>query len=182
MKRTTIRVATVAMGAAMVLVATGPLASAAEANGLQRAEQNQAAVQLASTMRENGVPPIVEDGLDDRLAALPTHRTLDQVLGAMYPGDEAAQATAKAAITGGSEGPQFYSFWGTTWKYTKCVAAVGAAFIPTSKAYKAIKELGGVAEAAKLLVMAGDVNAFKRAAGNAALDILGIGAIQSNCF
>ncbi|MGF1431682.1 hypothetical protein [Kitasatospora sp. LaBMicrA B282] len=73
-------------------------------------------------------------------------------------------------------------WWNTAWKYTKCVAAVAAAFIPASKAYKAIKGLGGVADAARLLVKAGSAAEFKQAAGNAALNILGISAIQSNCF
>jgi hypothetical protein len=73
-------------------------------------------------------------------------------------------------------------WWNTVWKYTKCVAAVGAAFIPATKAYKAIKGLGGVVDAAKLLVKAGSVADFKRAAGGAALNILGVSAIQSNCF
>lgn len=69
-----------------------------------------------------------------------------------------------------------------SWKYTKCVAAVGAAFIPIGKAYKAIKGLGGVVKAAKLLLRAGNKEDFKRVAGNLALDILGVAAIQANCF
>lgn len=69
-----------------------------------------------------------------------------------------------------------------SWKYTKCVAAVGAAFIPIGKAYKEIKGLGGVVKAAKLLLRAGNKEDFKRVAGNLALDILGVAAIQANCF
>ncbi|MBT0566293.1 hypothetical protein [Williamsia sp. CHRR-6] len=70
----------------------------------------------------------------------------------------------------------------TGWKYVKCVAAVGAAFIPFSRAYAAIKGLGGVVEAAKLLIKAGSVAEFRKIGGNLALDILGIAAIQNNCF
>ena len=110
---------------------------------------------------------------------------MEQVVGAMYPGDKQAQTAALQALRGEkapAEGIAPMGFWGDAWKYTKCVAAVGAAFIPASKAYKAIKGLGGVAEAAKLLWVSKDMAAFKAAAGNTALDILGIAAIQSNCF
>ncbi|MEU7134412.1 hypothetical protein [Streptomyces sp. NPDC046261] len=96
---------------------------------------------------------------------------------ALYPGDKESQAVTLRVLLNGESAQAAradivaYGWWDTTWKYTKCVAAVGAAFIPTSKACKAIKELGGVAEAAKLLVVSRDIDAFKRAAGNAPLHI-----------
>ncbi|WP_226358786.1 hypothetical protein [Pseudonocardia sp. ICBG601] len=73
-------------------------------------------------------------------------------------------------------------FWGTTWKYTVCAAAIGAAFIPANKAYQAIKGLGGVAKAAKLLIKAGNKEDAKKILGNVALEILGVATIQKNCF
>ncbi|MGW2320103.1 hypothetical protein [Streptomyces sp. NPDC001680] len=175
-----IRVAAASTMAAVALGVAAPLASATEAKHEREAATTQAAQQF---QQDTGVPQIKTDGLDDRLAALPANRTMEQVVAAMYPGDKQAQTEALQALRG-DQGitvtPR--SWWGDAWKYTKCVAAVGAAFIPGAKAYKAIKELGGVAEAAKLLWVSRDIKAFKAAAGNAALDILGVAAIQSYCF
>ncbi|RSO03350.1 hypothetical protein DMH18_37700 [Streptomyces sp. WAC 06783] len=177
-----IRVAAAATMAGVALGVTAPLASATEAKHQREAATTQAAQQF---QRDTGVPEIQTDGLDDRLAELPENRTMEQVVEAMYPGDKQAQAVTLQVLRGEEPvqaGAATKGFWGTAWKYTKCVAAVGAAFIPATKAYKAIKGLGGVKEAAKLLVGAGNVKDFKKAAGNAALDILGISAIQTNCF
>lgn len=173
-------VATAVAGSLFLGIA--PTAQAAEAPLARQAQVGTAAsLSPGSTDASPEVPPIVEAGLDARLAALPADRDLADVLEAMYPGDPAAQQAVAAAIADGSE-IAFFSFWGTAWKYTKCVAAVGAAFIPASKAYKAIKGLGGVAKAARLLLGAGSRADFLKVAGNSALDILGISAIQSNCF
>lgn len=177
-----IRVAAASTMAAVALGVAAPLASATEAKNERQAVTTQAAQQL---QRDAGVPEIKTEGLDDRLAALPAERTMEQVVGAMYPGDEQAQTTVLKVLRGEkepAEGATGRDFLGSTWKYTKCVAAVGAAFIPASKAYKAIKGLGGVAAAAKLLWVSKDIAAFKAAAGNVALDILGVSAIQANCF
>ncbi|WP_157879850.1 hypothetical protein [Streptomyces natalensis] len=187
MNRQGIRMAAVTVGAAVFLGVTGPMASATEATHARISAEHTAAVQVADA---TGAPQIKEDGLDQRLAALPHDRTAKQVVAAMYPDDPAAQREALAHLGGapqaakGGDGRliQAKGFWGDAWKYTKCVAAVGAAFIPATKGYKAIKGLGGVAQAAKLLVKAGSMAEFKQAAGNAALDILGISAIESNCF
>ncbi|MFJ8478358.1 hypothetical protein [Kitasatospora sp. NPDC094011] len=73
-------------------------------------------------------------------------------------------------------------FWDTTWKYTKCVAAVAAAFVPAGKAFSAIKGLGGVAETVKLLWGASKASDFLAIGGSAAAEILGISSIQTNCF
>ncbi|WP_269859690.1 hypothetical protein [Streptomyces sp. RPT161] len=196
MNRQGIRMATVAAGAAVLLGVTGPMASATEATHARTAAEHAAAIQL---MDNTGVPQIVEQGLDQRLAALPANRTVAQVVAAMYPGDPAAQrealthigdiqsagaADGAAQVSTGGNGHLMrpMSFWGDAWKYTKCVAAVGAIFIPAGKAYEAIKGLGGVVEAAKLMIKAGSIAEFKKLGGNAALEILGISTIQSNCF
>jgi hypothetical protein len=67
-------------------------------------------------------------------------------------------------------------------KLAKCVASVTVAFVPTAKAFKAIKELGGVVETAKLLIGAGNAKDFLEIAGGSAAEILGIAGIQDNCF
>lgn len=68
------------------------------------------------------------------------------------------------------------------WQGTKCTAAVTAAFIPQARAYKAIKELGGVAKTVELLRQAGKASDFGRIAGNAAVEILGVDSIVKNCL
>ena len=183
MNRQGIRMAATIAVAAVALGVAAPMASATEAADARAAANHTAAVQLAD---DAGVPQIVADGLDQRLAALPADRTTAQVVEAMYPGDTAVQQEALTQIgqmpAAATRGMRPMSFWGNAWKYTKCVAAVGAAFIPAAKAYKAIKGLGGVVKAVELLIKAGGAAEFKKAAGNAALDILGVSAIQSNCF
>ncbi|MGW7555960.1 hypothetical protein [Streptomyces rimosus] len=176
MNKNPLRIAAAAVGAAVFLGITGPMASATEADHARISMEHTAVVQLADAAE---AAQIKEDRLDQRLAALPHDRTTDQVVAAMYPAEPAAQREVLNHLGGGV---QTRGFWGSAWKYTKCVAAVGAASIPATKAYKAIKGLGGVAEAAKLMIKAGSAAEFKKAAGNAALNILGISAIQNNCF
>jgi hypothetical protein len=67
-------------------------------------------------------------------------------------------------------------------KLAKCVASVTVAFVPAGKAFKAIKELGGVVETAKLLIGAGSSKEFLEIAGGSAAEVLGIAGIQDNCF
>jgi hypothetical protein len=67
-------------------------------------------------------------------------------------------------------------------KLAKCVASVTVAFVPGAKAFKAIKELGGVVETAKLLIGAGSSKEFLEIAGGGAAEILGITGIADNCF
>jgi hypothetical protein len=59
-------------------------------------------------------------------------------------------------------------------------AVLGA--LATARAYRAVKGLGGVVQATKLLLKAGKKSDFLKMGGNAALEILGVSAIQSNCF
>lgn len=79
------------------------------------------------------------------------------------------------------------------WKVSKCAAAivlaVGTAIVPVAKATKIkryIKELGGVKEAAKVIIgatsMAEKGAAFKKAAKGLATEVLGIAEIQDQCF
>src|SRR4051812_28914400 len=122
-----IRVAAASTMAAVALGVTAPLASATEAKHEREVATTQAAQQL---QQDAGVPKIKTDGLDERLAALPQNRTMEQVVGAMYPGDKQAQTAALQALRGEKKpagGIAPMSFWGDAWKYTKCVAAVGAA-------------------------------------------------------
>ena len=73
-------------------------------------------------------------------------------------------------------------FWSSVWKYTKCAAAVAALAFVGSKIYRAIKSLGGVTSAVRLMLGAGNIHDFIAAAGNAGVAILGISTIRKECF
>lgn len=75
-----------------------------------------------------------------------------------------------------------FGFWDTSWKVTKCVAFVTAAVLPGTAAFRAIRSLGGITQAAKLLVQAGSWAEFRNIAGGAASEIIGIAGIEDNCF
>lgn len=68
------------------------------------------------------------------------------------------------------------------WKIAKCAASVGALFFVGAKAYKVIKSLGGVWQAARLLVGAGDWYDFAATVGHASAAALGTAAVKQNCF
>ncbi|MET9519398.1 hypothetical protein [Streptomyces sp. NPDC002994] len=193
----TIRLGAAAAMTAMVLGAAAPMASATEAQHVRNAEQTAAAAGLGAAFTEVGAPPIVEAGLDDRIAELPANRTMGQVVEAMYPGDKDAQSAVLAFLEGkaGSASPHAASGvasangrmaaasgWGTAWKYTKCVAFVASVFVPGATAFKAIKALGGVKTTAKLLMKAGNSKDFLKIGGGAAAEIIGINGIKDNCF
>lgn len=70
----------------------------------------------------------------------------------------------------------------TAWKVTKCIAFITVAVLPGTAAFRAIRGLGGIAQAARLLVQAGSAAEFRAVAGNVAAEIIGIAGIQNNCF
>jgi hypothetical protein len=69
-----------------------------------------------------------------------------------------------------------------TAKVALCASAIGVAVYPGAKAYKAIKKLGGVKEAAKLFVGAGKISDVKKVLPSAAEEVLGIAAVREYCF
>lgn len=73
-------------------------------------------------------------------------------------------------------------FVSTAWKVTKCVASVTVAVVPLAKAGKYIKDLGGIRKSAELIVKAGSWSDLKKVAPGLAAEILGIAAIENNCF
>lgn len=73
-------------------------------------------------------------------------------------------------------------FWSTAWKVAKCGAVLIATAVPMLRAYREIEALGGVREAAKLIVGAGSWADLRSAAPNLAAQITGIDAIAHACF
>lgn len=69
-----------------------------------------------------------------------------------------------------------------TAKVALCASAIGLAVYPGAKAYKAIKELGGVKKAAELFVGAGKISDVKALLPGAAESILGMTTVKEYCF
>jgi len=59
---------------------------------------------------------------------------------------------------------------------------VAAVFWVGSKAYRIIKDLGGVGRAARILVGAGNAHDFIATVGTAGVGLLGIDSVHKNCF
>lgn len=70
---------------------------------------------------------------------------------------------------------------GTAWQITKCAGYIAVAIVPASKAYKAVKALGGIRQTASLLVGAGNVRDFLKIAGGVGAEIVGVDGIVTNC-
>lgn len=75
-----------------------------------------------------------------------------------------------------------HNFWGGAWKTVKCSAAVITAVVPLAKAAKYVKELGGIKDTALLIIKAGSWKDLAKAAPGLASQIIGIAAIENNCF
>lgn len=70
---------------------------------------------------------------------------------------------------------------GTAWQITKCAGYIAVAIVPASKAYKAVKALGGIRQTANLLVGAGNVRDFLKIAGGVGAEIVGVDGVVTNC-
>ncbi|MFI8405210.1 hypothetical protein ACIGG5_33895 [Streptomyces sp. NPDC085463] len=162
--------------ASFALGSAAPLAVAAENRSRQSDVTREIIMPLANAVE---IPEITERGLDARLESLGEDRSPNALAYTFYPDDTRARQEFIYQVT---SSPLARGFWSSTWKYTKCAAAVAAAFVPAGKAYAAIKALGGVARTVKLLWGAGKLSDFRRIAGGAAAQILGISGIQSYCF
>ncbi|MFJ5786694.1 hypothetical protein [Streptomyces hydrogenans] len=162
--------------ASLALGAASPLAVASESWDRQRDAIREIVLPNAETI---GIPEVAEEGLDSRLQSLGDDRSPQALAHAFYPEDAQAREEFIHQIT---SSPRARGFWSSTWKYAKCAAAVAAAFVPAGKAYAAIRALGGVARTVKLLWGAGKLSDFRKIAGGAAAQILGIAGIQSYCF
>jgi RHS repeat-associated protein len=68
------------------------------------------------------------------------------------------------------------------WDIAKCAAAIGGTVFIGAKIYRAVKALGGVKDAAKLLIGAGNVDDAIAAGGAAAAQLTGIVAVKEACF
>ncbi|WJE16202.1 hypothetical protein QRD89_02305 [Halobacillus sp. ACCC02827] len=73
-------------------------------------------------------------------------------------------------------------FWGGVWDATKCTASIAVVFVPSAKAYRAIKALGGVKNTVKLLAGASNVDDWLTIGGGAAAEIFGIAGVKRYCF
>lgn len=69
----------------------------------------------------------------------------------------------------------------TAWQITKCAGYIALAIVPASKAYKAVKALGGIRQTATLLVGAGNRSDFIKIGGELAAEIVGVDGVLANC-
>lgn len=69
-----------------------------------------------------------------------------------------------------------------TWNSMKCGAALGAAFIPGAKAYKAIKAAGGVKKVLSVLAGVDTKKGALSALGSGGSTMFGVKAIKKACF
>jgi len=69
-----------------------------------------------------------------------------------------------------------------TWNSIKCGGALGAAFIPGAKAYKAIKAAGGVKKVLSILASVDTKKGALSALGSGGSTLFGIKAIKKACF
>ncbi|MGW3150885.1 hypothetical protein ACWDG1_40845 [Streptomyces sp. NPDC001177] len=69
-----------------------------------------------------------------------------------------------------------------TWNSMKCGAALGAAFIPGAKAYKVIKEAGGIKKILTVLASVDTKKGALSALGSGGSSLFGIKAIKKACF
>ena len=128
-------------------------------------EEKLEANQLAQENGESGIPQSFESVI-----------FLDN--GSMVPGDAEGNPLLLAQAGGGAGG----GAGATAWKVTKCAAHITAVVLPGTAAFRAVKGLGGVASTARLLVGAGTKKEFRKIAGGAASEIIGISGIEENCF
>ncbi|MFE2412858.1 hypothetical protein ACFXDE_31425 [Kitasatospora sp. NPDC059408] len=197
MTKNQLRMAAVTVVTALALGSGAGMASATEQHNVRLAQATVEAHALAQAFEGTPAPTIVEDGLEDRLADLPEDASLDQVVQAMYPDDEDAQASALAYLTaasddassddatgtGAPEGavtPQFWG-WGDAWHLAKCVGAVGGFIAGNALAVSKIRKFGGVVKLAKLLIKGKNFEQRMKALLAAFGDISGLGAVASSC-
>ncbi|OIJ97786.1 hypothetical protein BIV25_13340 [Streptomyces sp. MUSC 14] len=176
--RSALRTTAVGVVAAVALGVAGPMASATETKHAQNTELQATASALAAA-QEADVPQIVEEGLEERLGALPQNPTMQQLVEAMYPGDEAAQSAALAKLD--PHGIQPRSAWGTTWKVTKCVGAIGAFIAGNALLVSKATKFGGVLKGAKLIVQAGNKQERLKLLVGIFGEVTGLSTVATSC-
>lgn len=150
-------VAVVAL-AGLCLGVTAPLAEATESHHSRAAHHAVTAAPFGTLPYDP--PPVVEEGLDDRIADLPEEATTEQVVDAMYPGDQTAQGQVldflqQTADDNGSDDPetaqakaiQIRSWWSKGWHWAKCVATASAVIAGNWLVITKAKRSGGVIKA-----------------------------------
>ncbi|MEV7024589.1 hypothetical protein [Kitasatospora sp. NPDC093558] len=191
MTKNQLRMAAVTVVTALALGSGAGMASATEQHNVRLAQATAEAQVLTQAFEGTPAPTIVEDGLEDRLADLPEDASLDQVVQAMYPDDQDAQASALAYLTAaaddtssddaaGAVTPQFWG-WGDAWHLAKCVGAVGGFIAGNALAISKVRKIGGVVKLAKLLIKGKNFEQRMKALLAAFGDISGLGAVASSC-
>lgn len=125
------------------------------------------------------LPPIVEEGLDQRLKSLPRNPTDQQLVAAMYPGDNAAQKIVLARFR--QDKFQDRGVGDTAWKITKCAGALGMFVAGNALLVTKAAKLGGVAKGAILIVRAGTREEKLKLLLATFGEVTGISAVATAC-
>ncbi|MFI1177895.1 hypothetical protein [Streptomyces melanogenes] len=195
-RRTAMRISAraTALGVAAVLAfgATSGLASAAEAENVQRAEVSAAAHAVTQDLiaADAAAPEVQDEGPEDRFLALPANPSMEQVVAAMYPGDPAAQQQVLARLSqpepepepepGGPAGEGGFS-WKRAWKVTACVGAIGAFVAGNAVLVSKLRRLGGVWTGARTVVQAGGYQDRMKALAAMFGNVTGLSAVAKSC-
>ncbi|MEV0257755.1 hypothetical protein AB0H82_26290 [Streptomyces sp. NPDC050732] len=165
MNRKSLRISSiVALTAATVAVAA-PMATAAEGQHALQARHAQQTQQVKNAQDPIDLVAAVEEaGFEERLLALPSNPTPQQVVEAMYPGNPEAQEAALPLLDGSNqafastnpENVVLYGWWDTTKRVAACVGAVGAFVAGNALLISKAAKYGGVVKGAKLIAQAGN--------------------------
>ncbi|MGW2229676.1 hypothetical protein [Streptomyces formicae] len=165
MNRTSLRISSiVALTAATVAVAA-PMATAAEGQHALQAHHAQQTQQVENAQDPIDLVAAVDEvGFEERLLALPSNPTPQQVVEAMYPGNAEAQEAALPLLDGSNqafasadpENVVLYGWWDTTKRVASCIGAVGAFVAGNALLISKAAKYGGVVKGAKLIAQAGN--------------------------
>ncbi|MFJ6700018.1 hypothetical protein ACIQM4_28760 [Streptomyces sp. NPDC091272] len=190
MNRKSIRLATLTALAAASVAVAAPMASAAERHHAVEARNTQQTEQVQQAQDQiDLLAAIDEDGFEERLLALPSNPSPQQVAEAMYPGNEAAQEAALPLLVNTPQAPAAshldggvqYGWWDTTKRVTACIGAVGAFVAGNGLLVTKAAKFGGVIKGAKLIAQAGNSTERWKLAVAIFGDISGISGVVKAC-
>ncbi|AEK36733.1 hypothetical protein ACTXKQ_15025 [Corynebacterium variabile] len=133
---------------------------------------SETVVQLEPELRTALNDAIAEEEVSARTAATDTPEVV------------AVRISEEEAVPLDAEGNEIQARfgWGDAWNATKCTAAVAAALVPGTAAFRAVRALGGVGKVVQIIRQAKTFDAALAALGGTAGQILGIAAVQEYCF
>lgn len=164
MNQKNIRISTVVALTAAAVAVAAPMASAAEGEHDIEARHAQQTRQVAEAKDQIDLLAAIEEtGFDERLLALPSSPSAQQVVEAMYPGNVDAQRVAlPLLIDPARAGPEdiesrgLKDWWNKGKRIAACIGAVGTFVAGNGLLISKAAKFGGVVKGAKLIAQAGN--------------------------